>query len=548
MTAPYWTNGIATLYHADAREIPLPDQSVHCCVTSPPYWSLRDYGLSAWEDGDPACGHIRLAKDRQKSHGLTDRNADTAAYGGGAHEPWPGGICGHCGARQQATGIGLEPTLSEWVANILAVMREVRRVLRDDGTVWLNLGDAYAGSGKGMNADGTHSDGEKQASNRGSLNPGKRTPRGPGSGRWGLGDASVDGLPAKNLMLQPARVALALQQPWLTCRECEATHHQSAWGRWPDGRLICPECCESAGATVETPGWIVRDAIAWIKPNPMPGSQSDRPTSAWEYVFLCAKTNRSLYWMHEDGRVSDRQPKPDYVWEDRETGERRIREPLPKDADEWTRVNRWHSRSYFYDAEAVRIYNGNGWHSNKFSARAPERHAGENRTVPPEQQNTGANLRNAWTIPTQARKEKHYASFPDELPRKCILAGTSAHGVCANCGAPWRRTTATHDRNGRLGKGYHDHTDDLGRGQRGVFSADGTPTRQTVGWQPGCECNAARIPATVLDPFVGSGTTVAVAQSLGRKGIGLDLNPEYLAIARKRLEGITLPLPIGAWE
>ena len=223
---------------------------------------------------------------------------------------------------------------------------------------------------------------------------------------------AVDGLPAKNLMLQPARVALALQQPWLTCRECEATHHQSAWGRWPDGRLICPECCESAGATVETPGWIARDAIAWIKPNPMPGSQSDRPTSAWEYVFLCAKTNRPLYWMHEDGRVSDRQPKPDYVWEDRETGERRIREPLPKEADEWTRVNRWHSRSYFYDAEAVRIYNGNGWHSNKFSARAPERHAGENRTVPPEQQNTGANLRNAWTIPTQARKEKHYAILP----------------------------------------------------------------------------------------------------------------------------------------
>ena len=150
--------------------------------------------------------------------------------------------------------------------------------------------------------------------------------------------------------------------------------------------------------------------------------------------------------------------------------------------------------------------------------------------------------------PTQARKEKHYASFPDELPRKCILAGTSEHGVCANCGAPWRRITETRDPNGRLGKGYHDHTDDLGRGQRGVFSADGTPTRQTIGWQPGCECNAARIPATILDPFVGSGTTVAVAQTLGRRGIGLDLNPDYLAIARKRLEGITLPLPIGAWE
>ena len=405
MTASYWTNGIATLYHADAREIPLPDKSVHCCVTSPPYFSLRDYAL-----GD--------------------------------------------------TGIGLEPTLAEWLASIVAVMREVRRVLRDDGTVWLNLGDAYAGSGKGMNADGTHSDGEKQASNRGSLNPGKRTPRGPGSGRWGLGDASVDGLPAKNLMGQPWRVALALQDD----------------------------------------GWILRSAIVWHKPNPMPESVADRPTSAYEMVFLLTKRPR-----------------------------------------------------YFYDADAVRQpLTGGANPGRKDGKHRPGKAHDDNDHRPDSWQNTctpsSANLRNIWQISTQGRPEAHFATFPDELPRKCVLAGTSEHGVCANCGAPWRRITATHDRNGRLGKGYHDHTDDLGRGQRGVFSADGAPTRQTIGWQPGCDCNAARIPATVLDPFVGSGTTVAVAQSLGRKGIGLDLNPEYLAIARKRLEGITLPLPIGAWE
>ena len=405
MTASYWTNGIATLYHADAREIPLPDKSVHCCVTSPPYFSLRDYSL-----GD--------------------------------------------------TGIGLEPTLAEWLASIVAVSREVWRVLRDDGTVWLNLGDAYAGSGKGMNADGTHSDGEKQASNRGSLNPGKRTPRGPGSGRWGLGDASVDGLPAKNLMGQPWRVAFALQDD----------------------------------------GWILRSAIVWHKPNPMPESTTDRPTNAYEMVFLLTKRPR-----------------------------------------------------YFYDADAVRQpLTGGANPGRKDGKHRPGKAHDDNDHRSDSWQNTctpsSANLRNVWQISTQGRPEAHFATFPDELPRKCILAGTSEHGVCANCGAPWRRITATHDRNGRLGKGYHDHTDDLGRGQRGVFSADGAPTRQTVGWQPGCECNAARIPATVLDCFVGSGTTVAVAQSLGRKGIGLDLNPDYLAVARKRLEGITLPLPIGAWE
>ena len=466
MTAPYWTNGIATLYHADAREIPLPDESVHCCVTSPPYWGLRDYGLSGWEGGDPACGHIRLAKDRQKSHGLTDRNADTATYGGDAHEPWPGGHCGHCGARQQAAGIGLEPTLSEWVADILAVMREVRRVLRDDGTVWLNLGDAYAGSGKGMNADGTHSDGEKQASNRGSLNTGKRTPRGPGSGRWGLGDASVDGLPAKNLMLQPWRAAFALQDD----------------------------------------GWILRSAIVWHKPNPMPESATDRPTNAYEMVFLLTKRPR-----------------------------------------------------YFYDADAVRQpLTGRANPGRKDGKHRPGKAHDDNDHRPDSWQNTNtpssANLRNVWQISTQGRPEAHFATFPDELPRKCILAGTSEHGVCANCGAPWRRVV-------NKSTEYDHTTSQAGKTKDGPYSAqtgNGVGTHdirhgvysrsETVGWQPGCECNAARIPATVLDCFVGSGTTVAVAQSLGRKGIGLDLNPDYLAIARKRLEGITLPLPIGAWE
>ena len=87
-------------------------------------------GWASGKGGDAECGHERKAKDRQQPHGLTDRNPDTAAYGGDAIEPWPNGICGHCGATQQAAGIGLEPTLSEWLDNIVAVGREIHRVLR----------------------------------------------------------------------------------------------------------------------------------------------------------------------------------------------------------------------------------------------------------------------------------------------------------------------------------------------------------------------------------------------------------------------------------
>ena len=129
----YWSNGVATLYQADARAMPLPDASVHMCVTSPPYWGLRDYGLGQWQGGDAECGHkIRpITKHRSSTLVGTAHNATS----GGAMQGWKNGICGHCGAVQQPAGIGLEPTLGEWVESIVAVMREVRRVLRDDGTV-----------------------------------------------------------------------------------------------------------------------------------------------------------------------------------------------------------------------------------------------------------------------------------------------------------------------------------------------------------------------------------------------------------------------------
>jgi len=491
MTAPFWTNGMSTLYHADARDIPLPDQSVHCAVMSPPYWSLRNYDL--------------------------------------------------------ADGIGLEASLEEWVANILAVMREVHRVLRDDGTLWLNLGDAYVGSGRGMNADDTHSDGPKQATNMGSLNlpiiRSKRVFRGHGSRRWGMGDAAVAGMEAKNLMFQPHRVAMALQKPWLTCRECETTHHETAFGHWPDGRTICPECLGSHGVLVETPGWIVRQTNHWIKDNPMPESARDRSTSAIEYIFHCSKTNRPLRWIHEDGRVSESTPDPDFVWERLRDGRRRETAPRGwsrKNSNGWNRVNRWQSVSYFYDEEAVREYCGDGWHGNKFAARAPERHPGENRRVPLYRQRPGRNLRNNWHIATQGRKDKHHASFPDRLPELCILAGTSEKGVCSKCGNPWIRVVEHQSL--RPNRQKPSHTP----GGRTKTSSTGW-SRQTVAtetWRPTCDCGAKVVPATVLDPFVGRGTTCIVAQRLGRGSVGIDLNIEYLNLARCNLESTNMPLPL----
>jgi DNA modification methylase len=194
---PYYSDPWLTVYEGDCRAVlaALPAESVHTVVTSPPYWGLRDYG--------------------------------------------------------SAGQLGLEPTPEEYVANMVAVFREVRRVLGADGTLWLNLGDSYAGRGKGPSNDGS-----KQRTNVGSLIPGTRNPA-----QFAGGQAPTEWLPVpaglkpKDLVGIPWRVAFALQAD----------------------------------------GWYLRSDIIWAKPNPMPESVTDRPTKAHEYLFLLSKSARYYY-------------------------------------------------------------------------------------------------------------------------------------------------------------------------------------------------------------------------------------------------------------
>src|SRR4051812_3672011 len=139
--APFGQDDHLTLYGGDCRAVlaGMPGESVHCVVTSPPYWGLRDYGTATWDGGDPECSHSPLTSSRadRPANGLTCGKA-TVDQG-----TVRGGDC-RCGARRVDSQLGLEPTPEEYVANMVAVFREVRRVLRADGTLWLNLGDSYA--------------------------------------------------------------------------------------------------------------------------------------------------------------------------------------------------------------------------------------------------------------------------------------------------------------------------------------------------------------------------------------------------------------------
>ena len=153
----------------------------------------------------------------------------------------------------------------------------------------------------------------------------------------------------------------------------------------------------------------------------------------------------------------------------------------------------------------------------------------------------GRNLRSVWQFSTMGYPGAHFATFPPELPLRCIKASTSEVGVCSKCGKQWARIVKVEG--GSIGKGSwvdHDLDDEQGKSRQSGAPHGEMASKdyhvETSGWRPSCKCNAPAAPATVLDPFAGSGTTLAVAKSLGYIGIGYELSTEYLPMIKARLQ------------
>jgi DNA modification methylase len=430
----------------------LPDESVHCVVTSPPYYGLRSYGTEpqVW-GGDPGCAHDfeseTITSEIGKGNWAQGTNGRGELQPGGVdakREPVrttaERGFCRHCGAWRG--DLGLEPTLDLYLDHMLEIMREVRRVMRKDAACFLNIGDSYAGSWGAQSREhaGKHADNPSALS----ANQIKHHPQ-RGSH---TGSIRAAGLKPKDLMLIPWRLAIRLQED----------------------------------------GWWVRSAICWAKKAPMPESCTDRPTSAWEPVFLLTKAAK-----------------------------------------------------YFYDAEAVKEAADVKNFRDSASAR---------RDVPPGaltdsgfangRHYTSRNLRNVWTLGPEPFSDAHFATFPTEIPRICIKAGTSEKGVCPKCCAPWCRVTARAKQPQSYDAVKYDQADPMfctkrNMGARYQAEADANPI-ETVGWQPSCGCNAGDpVPATVLDPFGGAGTTGLVSEQLQRNSILIELNPAYAEMAQRRI-------------
>ena len=610
----------------------MESESVHCVVTSPPYYGLRDYGLPGhvW-GGEPGCKHEwgRSVKGRTQSGGLRGSTLEGTQAGNERRPSWESAFCTRCGAWFGT--LGLEPTLDLYVQHIVEVFREVWRVLRKDGSLWLNLGDAYSGSwgnygGQG-GANGQRHKNTERFDRPAYADNGRRPPQ----------SYSNNGLKPKDLIGLSWRVAFALQAdgvPDLRVLEAIERVRDEIFDAYEDEPI--PDKVEAVldrlwaeYAEAKGDSWWLRSDIIFAKKNPMPESVRDRPTRAHEYVFLLTKSGSPTYWTHRDGHGTRLKPKPDYRYIHEDTGDELPEMPPGMLGPRWSRINLWRGHDYFYDADAIRETNGNGWHGDKFAARAPERHAGENRTVPADQQAMGANKRTVWSIATQPYKGAHFATFPEELVRCPILAGTSERGICGVTGDPWERVTerndAPHDGTSEtkylldsstnakrlatlrqaarergeeyaprvtttgwqptcgapwercvertykseLVKGDHIPEPDTWKGSQSrprqrasngtflprtdedrrddntkVYGTRGLVKRMgdgvdvtTTGWQPTCGHDAEPVPATVLDPFCGSGTTGVVALRHGRSFIGIELNPEYIELARKRIIG-----------
>jgi len=386
----------------DAREVlrAFPDNSINCCISSPPYWALRDYGV--------------------------------------------------------AGQLGLEPTFEEYIDKLCTVYDEVFRVLRKDGTCWVNLGDTY-GTSSGAGSRAAY----KQGTNVGSYYY-------EGEGRPGV--KGYD----KSLCLIPERFAIEMVNR----------------------------------------GWILRNVIVWHKPNPMPSSAKDRFTVDFEYVFFFVKNNDILWYFRPDGKVSDRPPdyksgieSLDWQWGIRK--KKRVKISL------WQGFKYWFEPQYEPQSETSHPRYAAGTivpPAAKPDSKEANRpgYAGFRESTPIHKLPLGRNKRCVWTIPTQACPEAHFATFPEKLVEPMILAGCPEF-VCKKCGKARERIFDVSYESAE-GKGNEKYDTDNQSG--GLKSGACTPQSMKYGrankitipkGYTDCGCNAGWRPGVCLDMFLRDG-------------------------------------------
>lgn len=458
-----------TIMQGDCRAslLHLPDCSVHMAVTSPPYWALRSY----------------LPKD----------------------------------SPLKALELGSEETPALYIENMMAVFDQVRRVLRDDGTCWVNLGDTYSGSW-----------GNYSGQNRGDAS---------------IAHPAYDGLEAE-------RPPMSRKLPGLKAGD----------------RVGIPELFAFA---MRDRGWYWRDTIIWHKPAPMPSSVNGWRWERCRVKRAIAKFNDERQQPGKTGGSNGHRDCGSFAADDNKTQWSDCPGcPKCEPNDGYVlRRGSWRTTTaheviflfaktdcYFCDAEAAKEPAAKGHAGSRFDTGKTGTN-GNGRVQEGEREDAGTrNPRSVWTIGPEPLKHKHYAAYPSEIPRRCIRAGTSDKGCCPHCGNPWARMVEV-DRfhasgsgkagNKPAGKNGHDMQ---GGGATGDIRNGPCVDSRTIGWRQTCRCPAHEpVPCVVLDPFGGSGTTAMTANLMGRHAISCELNPDYVTMhGTRRAE--TAPLLLAGAE
>lgn len=429
------------------REI--PGESVDVTITSPPYFALRDYGVEG---------------------------------------QW-----------------GLEGDFREFLKKLDALMAELKRVTKKTGTVWVNLGDSYAGSGKGAGTEDC-----------------KET--------WVFDK-------------RPSEVKTQVQT-------------KSRYGI-PERFYI--NCIDN--------GWIARNHIPWIKPNTMPSSVRDRFSNKWESIFFFSKSQKYYFNLNavrekplteqkplKKSRLATiNQPLFDYldrVYDDKETKDslqdkdtntarlHRNRDGNPNKQDTTLGADGKPKVTYAGFNERWK-YRGKDTHQGYDNIK--QRMAYKRKVEGADHDATlnnpaGKNPGDIFIIPRKPFFEAHFATFPLELPLK-ILKAAGPNQVCSNCGDPRMPILEPSEAYKKyLGKGWHDHSADLEQGMQQTGEKHSVAADyRIVDWTK-CDCDEAFVAGTVLDPFLGAGTTAEAAEKLGLNWVGIELNQTYVeTIIEKRL-------------
>lgn len=517
MTTPYFEDGHIKIYNKSCFSMSeLKDNSIQCCVTSPPYWGLRKYKapdlifggnnhhehdwITESKSLEYVQGNPEFARPHRENKSF---NAVT-------------NTCSICGAWKGQ--YGLEPTIDGYVQHTIEWLQVVKRVLRNDGVCFVNLGDSYSGSGgahkpshanpgisKSAERDGVphlyDSNGDEiELLPQTDCDPLDSWAAGFFDGEGNIAIVKNNGLPAGKLRITAAQVdkqpilrlqqlfggairqasskrenwrsfwvwdlsadkavsALKRMEPYLLVKKQQALlayEFQETIGDLHRKPRLTPEVIANrerikaeisalshtvnyeeqppleskqlclipfrVALAAQSDGWWIRSIIIWNKPNPMPESVKDRPTDAYEYILMLTKNSR-------------------YCWDIEAVREPVLPQSLERAEYAWTQKN--------YDPMAAI--------TGIDTDRMGERFVNPN----------GRNLRNVWTFPTQPYPKAHFATFPEELPERCIKAASKENDL-------------------------------------------------------------------ILDPFCGSGTTLWVAKRLNRKAVGYEISPEYCELALDR--------------